>query len=79
MAVTPHVTFRDVGQLERVFRSEICERVHFEMRPRGFDGVELGCVGWKQLHSKMTRPAKHPNDGPAAMHIKPVHTKMIGR
>ena len=66
------MTFGDVSQLERVLRCEVRKRVHLEVSPGGFHGVEFRCVGWKEFDVEVARPLEHPGHGLAPMHVEPI-------
>ena len=66
------MTLGDVGEFERVLGCEIRERVHLEMGPRGFNGVEFGRVGWEKLHPEIAGPAEHACDRKASMHVESI-------
>lgn len=66
------MTLREVGEFERVVRRQVRQRVHLEMGPSGFDGVEFGRVGRQEFDVKVARPAEHPHHRPASMHVESI-------
>lgn len=62
----------DVGQFERVLGCQVRERVHLQVRPDSFDGVQLRRVGRKELHVEVTGPPDHPRDRTAPMDVEPI-------
>jgi len=66
------MTFGDVGQLERVLRCEVRQRVHLEVSPGGFHGVQFWSVGRKEFDVEVARPAEHPGHRLAPMHVEPI-------
>ena len=66
------MTLGDVGQLERVLGCEIRERVHLQVRPGGFNGVELWRVGWKKFHKEIAGSADHAGYRKASMDVEPI-------
>ena len=66
------MTLGDVGQLERVLGREVRKRVHLEMSPSGFHGIELWRVGRKEFDVEATRTVEHLDHRPASMHVEPI-------
>lgn len=66
------MTFGDVSQFERVLRCEVRKRVHLEVRPGGFHGVEFRRVGRKEFYVEVAGPVEHSRHRLAPMHVEPI-------
>ena len=66
------MTLGDVGEFERVLGYEVRKRVHLEVSPSRFNGVELGRVRWKPFHVKAARPVEQASHQSASMHVEPI-------
>ena len=66
------MTLGDVGQLERVLGREVRKRVHLQMGPSGFHGIELRRVGRKEFDVEAARPVEHSGHRPTSVHVEPI-------
>jgi hypothetical protein len=66
------MTLGGIGEFERVLGCEVRKRVHLEVSPSGFHGVEFRRVGRKEFDVEVARPVKHPDHWPTSMHVEPV-------
>lgn len=66
------MTLGDVCEFERVFGCEVRQRVHLEVSPSSFHGIELWGVRRKEFDVKVARPTEHPGHRPASMHVEAI-------
>jgi len=66
------MTLGDVRQLERILGCEVRKRVHLEVSPSGFHGVQFRRVGRKEFDVETARAAEHPSHRPTSVHVEPI-------